>query len=110
VVRLPAPEAAVVDRALEDADDAVARAAEAEERAARAERRYAELAHAVTGERRRLTPTEMDELRAAGPAGPKVLADAIGALARARKANNPHDLRRALSAVASAAVSWKERL
>jgi hypothetical protein len=108
-VDVPAPETAALARAREDAPaDLAARAAE--ERAARAERRYAELAHSVTGEARWLTRDELDELRRAGPAGPKVLADAIGALARARKTNNPHELRKALTAVASAAVSWKERL
>jgi hypothetical protein len=45
----------------------------------------------------------------AGPAGPKVLADAIDALALP-KANNPHDLLRALVNVPAAAISWKERL
>ena len=107
---LPAPEAAAIDRALREAADATAATAEAEQRAARAERRYAELAHAATGERRRLTRSELDGLRREGPAGPAVLAAAIGELVRARKANNPHELRKALGAVASAAVSWKERL
>lgn len=110
VVHLPAPEAAVVERAREEAEEALRATADAVERAARSERRYAELAHAVTGEGRRLTPGELEELRCEGPAGPKVLADAIGELARARKHNNPHRLRKALVEVASAAVSWKERL
>jgi hypothetical protein len=110
VVHLPAPEAAVVDRARDEADDALRAATEAEERAARAERRYAELAHAVTGERRRLTRAEMDELRTAGPAGPSVVAEAIGELARARKDNNPHRVGAALTELAAAAVSWRERL
>jgi len=44
------------------------------------------------------------------PAGPAVLAAAIRELARARAANNPTEMRAALTEVASAALSWKERL
>ena len=50
------------------------------------------------------------EAAAAAAAGPAVLADANRELARARAANNPPALRRALTGVASAALSWKERL
>ena len=106
----PRPEQAVVD-------EATARAVAAEEaararRAARrrAEREYAELAHAATGAPRRLTHAELDALRSEGPAGPALLAEAIKALALARRTDNPQKLNEALTQVASAAVTWRDRL
>jgi hypothetical protein len=51
--------------------------------------------------------TARAEPRAARPAD---LADAIRELARARTTNNRNEMRRALTEVASAALSWKGRL
>ncbi|UTI63546.1 hypothetical protein NBH00_19655 [Paraconexibacter antarcticus] len=65
---------------------------------------------AVKGEPRRLTPAELEDLRATGPAGPAVMAKALGDLAAARRCGNPTALREALSRVARAAVTWQERL
>jgi hypothetical protein len=56
------------------------------------------------------SPVAKAPAAAAAAAGPGVLADAIRELARARAANNPAELRRALTDVASAALAWKERL
>jgi chromosome segregation ATPase len=84
------------------------RAQEAEIRAARAEREMAEQGAAVTGERRRLTAAEINELRRRGPAGPVVLGAALKRLAKARAGRD--DLGEALSEVASASLSWKDRL
>jgi len=98
-------------------EDAQARAAAAEElarraelRAATAEREYAELATAATGTARRLTHAELEELRSAGPAGPALLAEALKALAAARRTDSPQKLIEALTSVASAAVTWRDRL
>jgi DNA repair exonuclease SbcCD ATPase subunit len=104
------PEHVVVDQAIERAGAAEDSARRAELRAARAEREYAELANAVTGAARRLTPGELAALRAEGPAGPALLADAIKALAAARRTDNPTKLTEALTQVASAAVTWRDRL
>lgn len=103
VVREQSPEAAVV-RAAQKAER------DADVRAAKAEREYRELVVAVKGEDRRLTRAELNELRAAGPSGPAVLATALKALAVARATNNKTMLFGALTKVASAAVSWRERL
>lgn len=84
------------------------RAEAAETRAARAERQMAEQGAAITGERRRLRPDELAELRSNGPAGPSVMADALKQLAKARSGHG--DLGAALTVVASAAVQWRDRL
>ena len=83
---------------------------EAEERAAVAERRARELAVLVCGESRRLTASELDDLRAGGPSGPAVLATALRELGRARATGSGPALDAALSALASAAVRWRDRL
>lgn len=85
-------------------------AADAEQRAARAERELRETVCALRGEARRLTAAELAELRLAGPSGPAVMAEALRALATARKTNNPARLQEALRRVAGAAVSWRERI
>jgi hypothetical protein len=84
------------------------RADAAELRAARAEREMVEQAQAITGERRKLTAAEMVELRVNGPAGPKVMGDALSLLARARAGRGRLD--EALTEIASAALTWKDRL
>ncbi len=88
----------------------VARALEAERRAVAAERELRETVAAVKGERRRLTAAELAELRAARPAGPVVMAAALKALAKARAGGGPTELRAALTEVAQAAVTWRERI
>jgi hypothetical protein len=85
-------------------------AREAEERAAVAERRARELAVLVCGEARRLTQAELDALRDGGPSGPAVLAAALREVGRARASGNGPALDAALSALASAAVRWRDRL
>jgi hypothetical protein len=110
VIVKDAPEQAAIDAALAEAAQARRDAHRSEVKAAEAERGYRELAVAVTGEERRLTEAEVKELRDKGPAGPAVLADALKALAKARATNSPVLLRAALTKVASAAVSWRERL
>lgn len=107
VIVKDAPEQAIVDEALAAADRAAGVAHQAEMRAAKAEREYLELAAAATGEPRRLSRAEVGELRRRGPAGRPVLAAALKELA---KAKSPAAQAAALTAVASAAVSWKERL
>lgn len=109
VVQAP-PEQAVVDAATARAAAADEAARRAELRAAKAEREYAELATAATGAPRRLTQSELDALRSEGPAGPALLADALKALALARRTDNPQKLNEALTLVASAAVTWRDRL
>lgn len=83
---------------------------EAEVRAARAERELAEQGAAVTGEPRRLTPAELKDLRARGPAGPVVLGRALQQLGGARRAGSRQRLAEALVEVARAALTWKDRL
>jgi len=85
-------------------------AGDAEERAAAAERRARELAVLVCGEARRLTPSELEALRDGGPSGPAVLAAALKQLAQARGNRNGPSLDAALTALASAAVRWRDRL
>ena len=65
----------------------------------------------MCGEPRRLTAGELEALRDGGPSGPAVLAAALRSLgrARARGAAGP-ELEAALTALASAAVRWRERL
>ena len=83
---------------------------EAEDRAAAAERRARELAVLICGEARRLTQAELDALRDGGPSGPAVLAAALREVSRARASGNGPALDAALSALASAAVRWRDRL
>jgi hypothetical protein len=104
------PEQLVVDEALARASVAEDAATRAETRAARAERDYAELAVAATGAPRKLTSSELEALRADGPAGPALLADALKSLAVARRTDNRYKLEEALAQVASAAVTWRDRL
>ncbi len=109
-VRETAPGAAEVRAArVESARDRRA-AAEAELRAAQAERELRETVAAIRGEARKLTAAELAELRTQGPAGPAVMAEALGALAAARRTNNPTRMQDALRRVAQAAVSWQERI
>jgi hypothetical protein len=105
-----APEREEVEAALQRAREAGEAARRAEARAARAEREYAEVATAATGEPRKLTPSELEALRSDGPAGPALLADAIKALAGARRSNDRLRLEEALAQIASAAVTWRDRL
>jgi hypothetical protein len=105
-----APEQVVVDDALARAAAAEDLAVRAEARAAKAEREYAEVAVAATGAPRKLTSSELEELRSDGPAGPALLADALKALAVARRTDNRFKLEEALAQVASAAVTWRDRL
>lgn len=107
VIVKEAPEQEIIDEAVAVADRARGVAHAAELRAARAEREYLEIAAAATGEPRRLARAEVEDLRSSGPAGQVVLAGALRRLARAK---NPTDKAAALTAIASAAVSWKERL
>ena len=109
VVEAP-PEQAVLDEALARAAVAEASATRAEARAARAEREYAEVAVAATGAPRKLTAAELEALRSDGPAGPALLADALKALGVARRTDNRFKLEEALAHVASAAVTWRDRL
>ena len=85
-------------------------AREAEDRAAAAERRARELAVLVCGEARRLTRAELAALRDGGPSGPAVLAGALRDLAAARASGNGPAMHAALTALASAAVRWRDRL
>jgi chromosome segregation ATPase len=85
-------------------------AAEAELRAARAERELRETVAAIRGEARKLTTAELAELRTRGPGGPAVMAEALRALAAARRTNNPMRMQDALRRVAQAAVMWQERI
>jgi hypothetical protein len=105
-----APEQLVVDEALARAATAEEAARRAEARAARAEREYAEIAVAATGAARKLTPAELDALRSDGPTGPAVLAEALKALAGARRAGDRLKLETALTEVASAALTWRDRV
>ncbi|WP_205699036.1 hypothetical protein [Conexibacter sp. SYSU D00693] len=109
-VREEAPEAAELRDALAEAARCRRVAEAAELRAARAERELRETVALVRGEARRLTPAELADLRASGPAGPAVLARALKALASVRASGGTADLRAALRAVAEAAVTWQERL
>jgi hypothetical protein len=105
-----APAAAELRAALAEAARDRRAAAEAELRAARAERELRETVAAVRGEARKLTAAELAELRVGGPSGPAVMAEALKALAAARKSNNPMRMQNALRRVARAAVTWQERI
>ncbi len=85
-------------------------AQEAEAHAAAAERHARELSALVCGEARRLTAAELAALRAGGPSGPAVLTAALKHLGRARASGNGPALHAALTALASAAVRWRDRL
>jgi chromosome segregation ATPase len=85
-------------------------AADAELRAAGAERELRETVAAIRGEARRLTAAELAELRMSGPSGPAAMAEALKALAAARRTNNPTRMQEALRRVAQAAVTWQERI
>lgn len=108
-IEVPGPAAREVEEARAFAAAAERKVQEADVRVARAERLYGELASAVTGEPRRLSPAEIAELRRSGPAGPAVLADALTRLAKARR-REPGKTRDALREVAAAAVSWMESI
>ena len=101
--------AARVQLASDGAGAAWTAAHEAEERAAAAERRARELAVLVCGEARRLTRGELVALREGGPSGPAVLASALRELGRARAGGSDPALDAALSALASAAIRWRDR-
>lgn len=109
-VREAAPEAAEVRAAQAEAARARRTSQDAELRAARAERELRETVAAVRGEARRLTPAELAELRADGPSGPAVMAEALKALSAARATANPTRTQAALRRVAQAAVTWQERI
>jgi len=109
-VREAAPGAAELRAARTEAGCARRGAAEAELRAARAERELRETVAAVRGEARKLTAAELAELRTRGPGGPAVMAEALKALAAARRTNNPMRMQDALRRVAQAAVTWQERI
>jgi len=109
-VVVASPEAAELRSARADAARDRRAAADAEQRAARAERELRETVAAVRGEARKLTAAELAELRVSGPSGPAVMAEALKALATARKTNNPMRMQDALRRVAQAAVTWQERI
>jgi hypothetical protein len=109
-VREEAPEAGEVRAAQSAAARDRRAAAEAELRAARAERELRETVAALRGETRRLTVTELAELRVNGPGGPAAMAEALKALTAARRTNNPTRMQDALRRVAQAAVTWQERI
>jgi hypothetical protein len=109
-VVVASPEAAELRSARADAARDRRAAADAEQRAARAERELRETVAAVRGEARKLTAAELAELRVSGPSGPAVMAEALKALAVARRTNNPTRMQDALRRVAQAAVTWQERI
>ncbi|MDX6708925.1 MAG: hypothetical protein QOI48_4771 [Solirubrobacteraceae bacterium] len=109
-VREEPPDAIEVRAAQAEAARCRQATAEAELRAARAERELRETVAAVRGEARKLTAAELAELRTQGPGGPAVLAEALRALAAARRTNNPMRMQDALRRVAQAAVTWQERI
>lgn len=105
----PSPGEREIEAARMEARKARGRARRAEEAAARAEAAYRELASAVTGEDRRLSVDELRSLRESGPSGPAVMSAALRDLAAARRSGNG-GMDAALLRVASAAVTWRERL
>ena len=109
-VRETAPGAAEVRAAKAEAARSNRATGQAELRAARAERELRETVAAIRGEARKLTSAELVELRTQGPGGPAVMAEALKALAAARRSNNPMRMRDALRRVAQAAVTWQERI
>lgn len=111
IVERPHPgEATIADAELK-ARTAYAELRTANARADAADAAYAELVEAVDGSKRRLTAAELRELRTSGPAGPAVLATALKDLAKTRKkAVGGHAMKVALTAVAAAAIGWRDRL
>jgi len=105
-----APGAAEVRAARAEAARDRRAAAQAEVRAAHAERELRETVAAIRGEARKLTAAELAELRTNGPGGPAVMAEALKALAAARRTSNPTRMQDALRRVAQAAVTWQERI
>jgi len=103
VIREASPEQAVLTEAKRARRSA-------ELRAARAERELLDTVSAVTGERRKLSKAELNDLRKRGPAGEALVLRALADLSKAKKTNNRVAMDAALYALASAAVSWKERL
>jgi len=81
-----------------------------ERKADDAQRRLREPVPAAGNGVRRLSAAELAELRTSGPAGPAVMAQALAALAAARRTNNPVRMQDALRRVAQAAVAWQERI
>ncbi len=109
-VREQVPDAAELRAARAEAARDRRAAAEAELRAAHAERELRETVAAIGGEARKLTAAELADLRTNGPAGPAVMAEALKALAAARRSSNPTRMQDALRRVAQAAVTWQERI
>lgn len=104
VIHEEAPEAEALRAAEQAAHDA-------ELRASRAEREYMKLAAAVKGEARKLTKDEVDELRVkSGFAGPAIVTEAIKGYVVATKTGTKVELSVALSKLASAAISYRDRL
>jgi hypothetical protein len=110
VIHEAGPDVAVLREAQAAARAARRDAEAAELRAARSERELRETVAAVKGEQRRLTRAELDELRAAGPTGPGVMAAAIKTLAAARADGDRTALKAALTEVARSAITWQERI
>jgi hypothetical protein len=108
--REPAPGATELRAARAEAARDRRIAADAELRAARAERELRETVAAIRGEARQLTTAELSALRVNGPSGPAAMAEALKALAAARRTNNPTRMQDALRRVARAAVTWQERI
>jgi len=81
-----------------------------ERKADHAQRRLREPVPAARNGARRLSAAELAELRTSGPAGPAVMAQALAALAAARRTSNPVRMQDALRRVAQAAVAWQERI
>lgn len=107
ITERPHPGEAKIAAAREQARAADRRVAAAEKDARAAEASYAELAVAVKGSARKLAPGEVAELRAKGPSGPAVLGAALKELAAARSGRG--NLKTALTEVASAALTWRDR-
>jgi hypothetical protein len=110
IVERPAPGEAAIAAAREAERVARARERTAVGRAETADAAYLDLAEAVNGSRRRLTAGELAKLRVHGPSGPAVMRDALRVLAQARRDGGRDVLSAALTRVASAAVSWRDRL
>ena len=106
-----------IDAALDQADAAAREAARWRDIAIRAERRALAAEARLAGEPepppepgRPLTAGELDALRRPGPVGPSVLSEAVKRLAAARSHGDRLATIHALGDVASAAISWRDRL